>query len=288
MTRNSPRHDHRDELLGAAKDKDFARVGTLLETLQPSDLRDRRVGEAFVRAAIADEVKVVTHFVEKGIDVNLTVNESTALGASSLRANLSTVRFLLQSGADVNQRSKEDDTPLIAVCRGAAIAQQFKCFEDHDKTASILLKNSADPNAQNISAMCALHYAIQAGATRLCRMLLKAGADVSLRDIAGGTVLEYAAVSGDLEIARLLLKRGASVNVKNALGVSPLYTAAVLNRLDIARLFLDAGADPNAQDQDGATATDAARREGHNEIIRLLDDWQRSSSRRKRGRGSFH
>jgi ankyrin repeat protein len=264
-----------DELLTAAKNKDFVRVGEIVKVMNPANMQDRRTGEAFIRTAIAGENKVLKQFIDKGIDVNLTVNESTALGASALRTNIATVRLLLRSGADVNQRSKEGDTPLIAVCRGAEIAQMFKFFDDHEKTASILLKAGADVNSQNLGEMSALHYAAQAAATKLCKLLVKAGADVTLRDIAGGTALESAAMRGDMECANILLKQGADVNTKDALGLFPLYAAAVWDRESMVKLLLEAGADANASNKNNETALDAARREGRTKIVKLLTNWSK-------------
>jgi uncharacterized protein len=271
ITDQSSSGDVAATLLAAAKDKEFRRVAKILQVMNSSHLSDKRVGEAFIRTAIGEDVAALRQFVAKGIDVNVVVNQSTALGASSLRASVVAVRFLLRLGAHVDQRSKEDDTPLIAVCRGAFLVLHLRSFGDHEKVAGILLKGGADPNAHNSAKMCPLHYAAHAGAARLCTMLVQAGADVASRDMGGGTPLEYAAISGDVDSTKLLIKRGADVNTKNFSDATPLHIAAALNRPGVARLLLAAGADLRARNRDGATAADVARRLDRMELVSLLE-----------------
>lgn len=77
-----------------------------------------------------------------------------------------TTVLLLQSGANVNQRSKHGYTSLM-----------FASWKGHSSIVSLLIKHGADVKASNLNKDTALHFAARSGHTMVCLMLRKAGAD---------------------------------------------------------------------------------------------------------------
>jgi ankyrin repeat protein/mono/diheme cytochrome c family protein len=146
------------------------------------------------------------------------------------KADVPVVRKLLASGADVNARDAQGNTPLI-----------LASFYASPECVALLIDKGADVNAAN-----------QAGATPLIRaatsfektrLLVTAGAKVGVRTALGNTPLILAARrAGNSRTVQLLLERGADATERNAAGVSPILSAAAGGDVETVRLLLDAGA----------------------------------------------
>jgi ankyrin repeat protein len=139
-------------------------------------------------------------------------------------------RKLLNSGADVNARDAEGNTPLIL----AAFYATPECVQ-------LLLEKGADVNAANGAGATALIRA----ATNYdkTRLLVAAGANVRVRTDLGNTPLILAArrAGNALTVGRLL-ECGASATEPNRAGVTPLLAGAAGGDLETVRLLLSAGA----------------------------------------------
>ncbi|HEY6943560.1 MAG TPA: ankyrin repeat domain-containing protein [Candidatus Acidoferrum sp.] len=89
--------------------------------------------------------------------------------------------------------------------------------------------------------------------------------------------LASAAQEGDLPRVRFLLRIGGS---PNAVGVDNMYTAltgaAEAGHSEIVRLLLQKGADPFLKDGEGQSAMDCVKRNGHTDIVRMLEEAQRN------------
>jgi ankyrin repeat protein len=109
------------------------------------------------------------------------------------------------------------------------------------------------------------------------KILLERGADVAApaRNKLAVTALHSAVATDaapvDLEIVRMLLDAGAPVNVPHLGGGTPLHTAAFTGDLRVIRMLLDRGADPMLKLDDGKTAVDVARAQGHHDAAELLE-----------------
>jgi uncharacterized protein len=146
------------------------------------------------------------------------------------KADAPVVRKLLESGADVNARDAEGNTPLI-----------LASFYASPECVALLIDKGADVNAAN-----------QAGATPLIRaatsfektrLLVAAGAKVGVRTALGNTPLILAARrAGNSRTVQLLLERGADATERNDAGISPVLSGAAGGDVETVRLLLDAGA----------------------------------------------
>ena len=82
------------------------------------------------------------------------------------------------------------------------------------------------------------------------------------------------AKEGHAEAIKVLLDAGADPNAreKALLLMTPLHWAALKGDAAAIRTLLDASADPNAQSEDSETPLDIARKNGHAEAVRLLEE----------------
>ena len=74
-----------------------------------------------------------------------------------------------------------------------------------------------------------------------------------------------------LRSCELLLKEnGADVNVATASGWTPLMWAALNGYTNLAQILLDKGPNVSVKNARGLTAKDCAKRNGNEEIVKLL------------------
>lgn len=115
-------------------------------------------------------------------------------------------------------------------------------------------------------------------------LVLAAASVLLFLALAGWTLYVYglneplatAAGEGNITEVKFLLGLGAS---PNAIGVDNMYTALTAaseaGRTEIVNLLLQRGADPSRKDGEGNTPLECAKRNGHEDIVRLLQQAQR-------------
>lgn len=170
--------------------------------------------------------------------------------------DIETVRFLVESGADVNAIDEYGSGTLLNFDPGIT---------------AYLLSKGADPNTQtNENGAAVLAGLCYVNQTDCVRLLLAHGANPNRgREESMETPLHHALAGGaDIEVIRLLIDHGADVNAKTLPGVcsynfygstptrgeTPLHRAAAFVSMEIVQLLLQAGADRAVQDVNGETA----------------------------------
>ncbi|XP_074547793.1 uncharacterized protein LOC141806276 [Halichoeres trimaculatus] len=108
---------------------------------------------------------------------------------AAVSGKLRLVRLLVEGGAQVDARNPRGETALLAACktlRGEPAAPETL------KLLSYLLRNKADPNAQDRAGRTALMYSVMERAgEQVASILLAAGADPSMEDQFGASALVY-------------------------------------------------------------------------------------------------
>lgn len=203
-----------------------------------------------------------------------------------------TVKLLLEAGADMEAKDNDGESPLHWACRA-----------DCPETAIILLEAGADINAKNNDGYTPLHKAsftnktaitkmlLEAGAdieatdnkgyapllsaclfrrTKIIKMLLEAGADIQVKDNWGDSPLHLACYLGSPATAKMLLEAGASIDAKNSIGETPLHKARLTNKTEMTKILLEAGADIHAVDKRGETPLHGSCRRGETGTTKLL------------------
>ncbi len=182
----------------------------------------------------------------------------TLLMAAVDRDDLTTVKLLIERGANINARMKpsfDNYSALYLAVDGAGMSS-----EDPSPITLFLLEHGADANAPDRNGNTPLIQAAERGKTRTAKALLAHGADASRRGNDGKNALQMATRMRRYDIARLL-SNPASL---------PLPEAARFGDLKRVRVALDAGAKPEERDSSGRTSLMTAMQSGSVEVAKLL------------------
>lgn len=185
------------------------------------------------------------------------------------------VTLLIHHGANLEAKTKYDDTPLIEAAK-----------RNQSEITNILLRAGAKANAVECVMQSALHCAAFRGNTHIMSQLINYGAIVDLRTSNGYTPLFYAVQSGSHEAVTLLLNNGASVH--SVRGHRSLLMSAINSKnIDIIVSLLKAGLDPEGITADsqalakiaGTIATTNGIKDfTENEVYQIIDTLLNSGS----------
>ncbi|KAL8792239.1 MAG: hypothetical protein Q9195_005195 [Heterodermia aff. obscurata] len=143
------------------------------------------------------------------------------------------IKWLLNSGQDVNEE-----------CGGLGTPLQAACSSKHLDAASLLLGHGANIDARrhDYEGATALHMASREGDIRTVEFLLDRGANVDSEDNVGGTPLMSAVHAGRFNMAEVLLDRGADIDRTDEHGISALCLAVMFSGYLGVKILLDRGA----------------------------------------------
>lgn len=117
------------------------------------------------------------------------------LGLAAFFGHTEVVRFLLESGADVDTPSRNGlkVTPLNSAAAGR-----------HYEIAMLLLERGANPNMRQSGDFVPLHAAAQNGQIEMVKILLQYGADKDLKNADGKTARDLALENSHKIVAEVL------------------------------------------------------------------------------------
>ncbi|TWU08987.1 Ankyrin repeats (3 copies) [Symmachiella macrocystis] len=139
-------------------------------------------------------------------------------------------------------------------------------------TVQRAIESGMDVNTTDEQQRTALMFAAFNGHTPLVKLLLEQGASVGERDETGRTALMFAATGANAEAVELLIEAGAEVNAADTgEGFTALMHAAAEGQIKVVQVLLKHKADPAIRDTDGDTARDFAKKNGHAEVVQLLE-----------------
>ena len=200
-------------------------------------------------------------------NVRSTLGNTPLIAAASHDDNLSVVKLLLEQGADLHARYKNEVSALTAaVLASDADAVQF------------LLDRGAKPGPVkflfNGLGNSLLQLAAQVGNDRTVELLLKHGVDVHESDATfGGHALNYALLSEKPDVALRLIEAGADLQKASPIGKVPPILLAVYSEngnVSLAKAMIARGADVTVTNKAGETVLTWARRRGFPDLIALL------------------
>jgi ankyrin repeat protein len=139
------------------------------------------------------------------------------------------------------------------------------------ETLTRLLNRGVNVNLADRDRRTALMYASYNGHTELVRLMLVKGADINCRDINGRTALMFAASGPFPETVKLLLDNQAQPNIADyAEKFTALMYAAAEGQAEVVKILLDNHADPALKDVKGEQALTFARKNGHQDVVKML------------------
>ena len=203
------------------------------------------------------KIDLVKKKIESGADVNIKDNDGNSpLILASSEGCIEIVKLLIDHGVGVDVKNNNGDTSLY-----------WAAEKGHSEIVKLLLEHGADVNAKNKDRSTPLHWAsCNWRRAEIVKLLIDRGADVNAKDNNGSTPLFY----GSSEIIELLLEHGADVNAKNNYGTSTLYYASKEGHSEIVKLLLEHGADVEVKDVNGRNSLFWASRLGYAETVKLL------------------
>ncbi|MEW6735638.1 MAG: ankyrin repeat domain-containing protein [Acidobacteriota bacterium] len=115
-----------------------------------------------------------------------------------IRGDAPKVEWLLNRGADVNEKDNAGNTALM-----------YAVQTDHPDIAWLLCQSGADVNLKDVNGLTALMYAAINGNAYTVNLLLEEEAEINATNNAGYTALAYAIENGNKEAEKLLRQAGA-------------------------------------------------------------------------------
>jgi uncharacterized protein len=170
----------------------------------------------------------------------------------------SDLRELLRKGANPNQKSPNQQTPLTMAAREGS----WRVFD------VLMASPKIDLNLANSYAETPLMYTALLGDLERSRQLIAKGARVNQP---GWTPLHYAAVKGQSAVIKLLVSNGAKVNEPSPDGDTPLILAVRTGDIDSVQALINAGADPMMSNFKAQNAIEVARSGGNNALANALE-----------------
>ncbi len=284
-------------LITAARRSNYSEVRRLLAEGADPDAQDEGSWSPLLITSSSGNASIVALLLAAGADPNLP----TSWGAPPLlwatsNEHADVVALLLAAGATTNLQDVYGYTAFMW-------ATEYGLTD----IVELLLAEGADPNLQNNIGKSALHWAAEFGHADVVELLLAAGADVNLRNNVGKTAAQVARDHGYQDIAQRteqvtqptstgnvglipavrdndlaeierLLAAGADINLQDEDGWTALHWAALNRYSNIVTHLLAAGADIDLRNSDGLTAAQRARKRGHHDIVKIIEQAAPSGS----------
>ncbi|XP_072160519.1 uncharacterized protein [Bemisia tabaci] len=276
---NATENDGRTPLCLLAKhDGSFDTMRYLIE--KGATLNNARGGTPLYWAMYADfgghDSKAADFLIGMGTDVNSCIDyhgdeRDQMRTALHLARHLSTVKLLIDKGANVNAKDKLLNTPLhsaktpsIARCliqHGAEVNASNESgdtplhFVQNFHVAKVLIEKGANVNASNNEGYTPLHTARN---TAVAKLLLENGAELKAVTKDGKTVLHTAAEAdvimssrfkGVAGVAEFFVQNGIDVDSVDNFGNTPLHLCGISSNLQVATVLLDNGAKINVHNK---------------------------------------
>ena len=181
---------------------------------------------------------------------------------ASVNNNQELMRFLINNGANPNQRAFDGMSPLHrAVILGNS--EMVQLLLEHGKADADL------PTArEGQESLTPLQMVVaQNGRVPIARLLVEYGADVHARRLNGRTLLHLVE---SVDMLDFLLNVGLKVDETRDNGCTALHHACVSGNLPIVQRLVKAGGDPNVLSQSLFSPLHYACHEGHLDIVKWL------------------
>ncbi len=170
------------------------------EALEP---QYRELPKKFFSAVSKGDMVAVKEMLSWGVDINKPDSYGTTpLMAASFKGYETLVRYLIDSGADMELR---DQNGLTAI--------DYAVKNEKYEVAALIKKS-----IENEKKVPRIFNAVAKGDYNRLKRFIEMGFDVNSKDVDGNFVLMNAVLKADMDIVQLLLENGALGNLKNKKG----------------------------------------------------------------------
>lgn len=258
QTRPAPAHDF--DLFTASTGAEVEECFRRGDNINAVERLDRSLTTPLLAAISRKNTEVIRMLLKLGADCTLTGRKSDPkpIQEAAEMGSVEIIKILVESGASVNEGSKDDSALVRAAIQG------------HSEVVELLLCLGADVEGKHHHST-ALIAASERGDLEMVELLLAAGASHKpSRRTDKHTAFFVACENGHISVLDRLAAAGADVNHKDRRGVTSLMEACVANRTDVARRLLALGAKIDLQDNVGWSALMWACSENHIAPVVLL------------------
>jgi ankyrin repeat protein len=261
----------------------------------------RKEDTPLVYSIINCDIECVKFIIEKGADVNLECSNGVLpviLPTRECINDMNKLNLLLETGADVNKKTRRNIPPLVELAKCNASLEMFKIFisegaklEESDELGETPLfiyagKNNYELvnflleeyfeyiniNTQNVEGMTPLMNSVvfDDDSFEIAELLIEKGASIEIQNEDGANVLFIAVANGNLPLVKFLVESGCNINSKDSDGCTPLIEAIYLQNIDIVKFLVESGADVNNCEPDSWTPLVYAADSGKLKIFQFL------------------
>lgn len=207
-------------------------------------------------------------------------------------ASLDQITYLIESGADINARNRNGDSPLFLAVKNnlravgeILLARQADVFATNTENYSPLrmamtlggevqdwiLSSEVIKDFDGIGNT-PLHYAAEWQLDSAVSVLLEKGANPNVQNSNGETPLFNAVKTDSTSTLRILIQSGCNKEIRDFLGNTALHACVRYDAKNSAVILISSGIDVNAQNISGKTALHEASRAGKIPMVTLLLD----------------
>jgi ankyrin repeat protein len=252
------------DLLSASEQGNLEKVKLVVTTMQP-DLNFAEAktnATALIKASANGHLAIVKYLVQSGAEVNGTdVDGMTALMHAVVKSHLKVVNYLVDAGS--NQTLQDSISGYTAI--------MFAIHHKHTVLVSRLLRQAGNSlDLLNSSGKSALLMATESNTVPAIKQLLMSGASQSVVDSKTGDSALMIAIRNKFEDAtKVLLRLNPFTGGKDIEGKTALILATERDDSKLVDMLLKNGASPGAKSQSGKSALDYAQ---SNVVKSLLAD----------------
>ena len=176
--------------------------------LSQGQKKTRNDGKLIHAVFSGDVVTVQSELAQGDIDLQLKFGGKSFLRHAGERGDSLVVSYLLESGADPNERQGATNYTLLH----SAVASHNYGF------ARLLLENGAEASPRNSHMATPLHFAARLDQAYLAQLLIDKRADIEARDSQGRTPLFLAVAKGNRQVVKTLVNAQANTKATNYRG----------------------------------------------------------------------
>eukprot|EP00698_Gefionella_okellyi_P019392 TRINITY_DN5940_c0_g1_i1.p1 TRINITY_DN5940_c0_g1~~TRINITY_DN5940_c0_g1_i1.p1 ORF type:complete len:1275 (-),score=349.80 TRINITY_DN5940_c0_g1_i1:26-3850(-) len=202
---------------------------------------------SFIEAIKINSVPAVSALQDDGFDIVAARfwHNCSGLHLAAACGSKTVVKYLFNSGLDINAKDSAGDTPLSTAAK-----------HGEENIALKLLKHGADILNCTSKETTLVHLAVRTRLCALLRELLKRGLSVDALEINQVSPLQVAAASGMGTAAEILLDAGANINAVMVDGRTAIHLAVQNGHEQVIRLLIRRQCDVYIKDCKGYSCAD--------------------------------
>lgn len=261
LCENEPQSDHEDRY--SSGDSQLTSHATGLSTID--DLQQHKV---LVISGPRATRKVSLEGAINLIDPNKsedhrfgspTKKVTPGLTTATERGDVSAVKQMIWSGADIHASSKSGRTLL-----------HIACSLGHLQLVGIFIKAGCNVDTPSINGRTPLHEAAICGHYKVIQTLIPEVADLDQVDSMGMTAAHLSALNGEVPSLTQLCNQGCDICLVDHSGRTAVHLAAMNNHPDVIQCLLERGVELDAVDKEGKTPAHYASQYGSIQCLQLL------------------